>query len=360
MVNDSIEPEHCSAREDSLDSPLVLPRQIATAGPKCGKGREFGCNVATRTAPDNWNLIMQRPTSVTVFGVLNIVFGVLGLLGIAVNALSVFAAGDAANVQANPILQLQQQQPVFAAYIKLSVALGFVAVIVLFVAGIGLLNMRAWARKASIGYAIYSVVSTILGIVLMAWFFMPLFQDFESKTGAEKPVLIGAAIGGIIGACLGPIYPVLLWYFMTRRHVVAAIDGVSPHSSAGEPLETPARELSDNPYLSPMTQLDSQVMGAPPGAVESVVETFIPSKNGPALAAYYLGLFSLFPCLGFPLGVAAVYYGVRGLRKVRETPAVRGGIHAWVGIICGGLFGLLNFVFLVLVIIGGVVQATKR
>jgi hypothetical protein len=303
---------------------------------------------------------MQRPTSVTVFGILNIVFGVFGLLGTAVNVLMMFINADAATVQANPILQLQQQQPFFAAMMKINVVLGFVASIVLIIAGIGLLYMRSWARKVSIGYAIYSIVSVILFMALIGWFLMPLFRGFETKTEAEKAGIVGAPIGGMAGGCIGLIYPVLLWYFMTRRHVVVAIDGVSTPSSAGEPLETTARELSDNPYLSPMTELDSQVTGAPPGAVESMVETFIPSKNGPALAAYYLGIFSLFPCLGFPLGVAAVYYGVRGPRKVRETPAVRGGIHAWVGVICGSLFGLFNFVLLVLMIIGGIAAATGR
>ena len=81
--------------------------------------------------------------------------------------------------------------------------------------------------------------------------------------------------------------------------------------------------------------------GMSPSIPESIVETFVPSQNGPALVSYYVGIFSLFPCLGFPLGVVAVYYGLQGLRRVRENPAVRGGAHAWVGIVCGVCSGCL-------------------
>jgi hypothetical protein len=75
-----------------------------------------------------------------------------------------------------------------------------------------------------------------------------------------------------------------------------------------------------------------------------------PSKNGPALAAYYLGIFSLIPFLGIPLGVAAFILGIKGLGKAREHPEVRGKVHAWVGIITGGLFSLLYLILIALMV----------
>ncbi len=68
----------------------------------------------------------------------------------------------------------------------------------------------------------------------------------------------------------------------------------------------------------------------------------IPYKNSPALTSYYLGLVSLFPFLGAAFGVAAVILGVKGLKKFKETHEVRGRTHAWVGLVCGALFGLFN------------------
>ncbi|MHC4134471.1 MAG: hypothetical protein ACYTDU_06855 [Planctomycetota bacterium] len=62
----------------------------------------------------------------------------------------------------------------------------------------------------------------------------------------------------------------------------------------------------------------------------------IPYRNGYALAAYYVGLLPI-----FLLGAAAVFLGLRGLALAREHPDVEGKIHAWVGIIRGGVFGLV-------------------
>ena len=68
----------------------------------------------------------------------------------------------------------------------------------------------------------------------------------------------------------------------------------------------------------------------------------IPTKNPSALTAYYLGIFSIIPCLAIPMGIAAVVLGVRGLKLFQERPEVRGRTHAWVGIIAGGFFALVN------------------
>jgi hypothetical protein len=80
-----------------------------------------------------------------------------------------------------------------------------------------------------------------------------------------------------------------------------------------------------------------------PVVVISSDDTFggmMPTTNGAALAAYYLGIFSIIPFVGIALGVAAVVLGIKGLRNAREHPEVKGKIHAWVGIISAGLFGL--------------------
>ena len=78
----------------------------------------------------------------------------------------------------------------------------------------------------------------------------------------------------------------------------------------------------------------------------------IPYKNAPALIAYYTAVFSLLPC--FPLGVVAVILGIKGLQRAKERPAVRGQVHAWIGIIVGGLFGLLWLIVTAYILIWGV------
>jgi hypothetical protein len=84
----------------------------------------------------------------------------------------------------------------------------------------------------------------------------------------------------------------------------------------------------------------------------------IPYKNPAALVAYYLGVFSIIPC--FPLGIAAFVLGIIGLRKRRQHPAIKGAVHAWIGIIAGGFFGLLYTVFTLLTIYGMIQSSAQH
>ena len=80
----------------------------------------------------------------------------------------------------------------------------------------------------------------------------------------------------------------------------------------------------------------------PPVTGSGALDAIIPTKNPSALTAYYLGVFSIIPCLAIPMGIAAVVLGLRGLKLFKAHPEVRGRTHAWVGIIAGGFFALIN------------------
>lgn len=67
----------------------------------------------------------------------------------------------------------------------------------------------------------------------------------------------------------------------------------------------------------------------------------IPYKNPHALTAYYLGLFGLIPFLGLFLSIPAFFLGISGLKQRRRHPHIKGAVHAWIGIILGGLFSVL-------------------
>jgi hypothetical protein len=68
----------------------------------------------------------------------------------------------------------------------------------------------------------------------------------------------------------------------------------------------------------------------------------IPYKNPHALTAYYLGVFSVIPAVGFILAIVAVPLGISGLRQRKKHPMIRGAVHAWVGIICGSISFLVH------------------
>ncbi len=48
-------------------------------------------------------------------------------------------------------------------------------------------------------------------------------------------------------------------------------------------------------------------------------------------------IFGLIPVFGVLLAIPAVIVGILGLSFRRKNPGAKGAVHAWVGIVCGGL-----------------------
>ncbi len=83
----------------------------------------------------------------------------------------------------------------------------------------------------------------------------------------------------------------------------------------------------------------------------------IPYKNPPALIAYYCGVFSIAACIPIPfillpLPICALVFGIKGLRKAKAEPRVKGTVHAWIGVIGGAIFTVLGLVMSILGLIG--------
>ena len=97
-----------------------------------------------------------------------------------------------------------------------------------------------------------------------------------------------------------------------------------------------------NENVTPSTSGASAPEQPGPQAIQSAVpvseslpsglESLIPVRNMPALVAYYLGIFSLMPCLGLLLCIPACVLGIIGLVKASRHPEVKGKVHAWIGV----------------------------
>ena len=85
----------------------------------------------------------------------------------------------------------------------------------------------------------------------------------------------------------------------------------------------------------------------------------IPYKNPKALIAYYLGILSGLPLIGLPIGIAAFVLGIMGLRDRKRNPAIKGSIHAGIGIGCGLLFTLVWGTVVLLFLFAVVVRTTN-
>jgi hypothetical protein len=81
------------------------------------------------------------------------------------------------------------------------------------------------------------------------------------------------------------------------------------------------------------------------------IETFIPYRNPQGLIAYYLGVFSLIPCVALLLGPAAIVLGILGLKYRKKHPSTGGGGHAIAGIVLGSLTTFAHVVGIVVFIV---------
>ncbi len=165
-----------------------------------------------------------RPTSATVFGILNLAFAALGLCGSVAGVISLFATQLMPEGAPNPALELMKQNQAYYMFSIVMMGLSFVATIALALGGIGLLKMRAWGRTLSIGYAVYTILASIAGMIAnWVWLIQPLMEQTDAMgPGPEKAAAIGGVIGGLFGGCISMIYPIVLLVFMMRPSFVQA------------------------------------------------------------------------------------------------------------------------------------------
>lgn len=152
-----------------------------------------------------------RPTSVTVFGILNIVFGGLGLLCMPVALLPMFLPAE--------MQQGTQLGPGMKAYLGVTLVIGFFCNILLVATGIGLLNLKRWARQWSYYYAWFAIFMGVVGITITILMSMSGMQGASEQKMAEE---VGGLIGGMCGGIIGLIYPIFLIVYMRRPNVVEA------------------------------------------------------------------------------------------------------------------------------------------
>lgn len=166
-----------------------------------------------------------RPTSITVLGILNIVFGAMGVLGMCFATLPFWLlASNGPSMPPNPVLDIMRESQGYRIFLIVSIALGIVAAIALLSAGIGLLKMRPWGRQLSIVYGVYAIFSAIAGVVANSvWVFGPLMQKAAGSSGPEAAGAMGGMLGGTVGGCFGLIYPIVLLVFMFRPNVVESL-----------------------------------------------------------------------------------------------------------------------------------------
>jgi hypothetical protein len=153
---------------------------------------------------------VEKPTSVMIFGVLNIVIGCWQLVRILPGSykILVWTCQNLGAVRASGIWAL------------LLIAVGIGLLIWLLVLGIGLLMFRKWSRRGSVMYAWIQIV---LAVITLGALFVSLFINWTSLPKER----LGAFIVGIsTGLVSSLIYPILLLLFMQTEKVKRAFAAI--------------------------------------------------------------------------------------------------------------------------------------
>ncbi len=150
-------------------------------------------------------------------------------------------------------------------------------------------------------------------------------------------------INQMIGQGSIPASTAMAWYEGLPEWIPAhQLPGVRATASSPPPYRAAAAPPAIPPYMA---------VGTTPPANDSFVTTIIPTKNPPALASYYLGVFSLIPILGGLLSILAIIFGIKGLKKRKQTPTVKGLAHAIVGIVLGTIVFLSHAALVALIVL---------
>ena len=177
----------------------------------------------------------ERPTRVTVFSVINIIFCCLGIMGAIFWLLSKLR-GAPTEPTGNAIADAITTNKVLALFTDVTSGLGILITILVLAAAIGMLQLKPWARLATIGWGVYSIVISLTSIVLH---YVLVFHRFiQSSAGEER-------IGAIVGFAFMVIFiTIFISYWavmiqMLRASVVVQAFNDEPFDEELEVAESP-------------------------------------------------------------------------------------------------------------------------
>ena len=165
-------------------------------------------------APNPYTVVHDapKPASIKVFGILNIVFGAMGLICGGAGVLFFVLATQSSEFafELNRAMSAQYAEG-YITFLQFSSCFGGILSLILIVCGVGLLRARNWGRTGSLGYAafqtLYSLASAGVSMTMVK----------------SDKLFIFSAGGAMCGVLFALIYPICILFFLTRPSVVEAL-----------------------------------------------------------------------------------------------------------------------------------------
>lgn len=161
----------------------------------------------------------ERPTSVTVFSIINLVLCGLGIIGTIFWVLGLMGI-RLGSAEGNPVMQMMDNSTAYQLFTNIMSGLGVLVTILVISASIGMLSLKPWARSVTIGWGVYSILMMIAAAAVnYLAIFGPLIAN---SSGPER---VGMIVGFVIQIVIFAFfmgYYLLMIFMLTRPKVVDA------------------------------------------------------------------------------------------------------------------------------------------
>jgi hypothetical protein len=189
-------------------------------------------------------MAVNRPTMVLVVGILQIVFGAMGLMCDLVGGVTLATTGGTGQFnmggntpQARRQVEMQQhmervreeKEPYYKQVAFANLGVSVTLSLMMLLSGIGLVRVEAWGRSLGIGYAVLSLLTKVLTVLYAAAFTVPAMQEVARTLPrqTQEEQIMATTIGATSYIALGiplllAVYPAVILFLLCRPAVVEA------------------------------------------------------------------------------------------------------------------------------------------
>lgn len=156
----------------------------------------------------------SRPISATVVAIIGLIFGFMALCAQPFSLMAYLV-----DLGPNPVLDVIKASDALYLFMVSFSILGLFMALLEIIGSMGLLFMKPWGRALMVFYALVTLLMLFIHTVVYCIFLLPHML----QTG--DPIMVGSAVGGLAGGCVGGVIPLAFVIVLTRPNVAEAYRG---------------------------------------------------------------------------------------------------------------------------------------